>query len=716
MLRVTRRVVLLVAVVALLTAGLAGTADRPARVRGRSSGAHLTAQRPPGPLPGFLRRVAPSAIPRLSARGLHAEPACLPDRAKPEAIETAECPDDARAFGFPVTCGYVRVPLDWKHPGKLGKIRIYFELYAPERSGPAVSAILQNYGGPGSSTTANRFLAFYFFGENLDEHDLLLIDDRGRGLSTTVDCGPLQHGTAPWAEAEAECAAQLGLAASRYGTGEIAQDTDAVRDALGYDEVDYFGWSYGGADIEAYATRFGKHLRSIVLDAPVGSPFLDPLEFDRARTRGDRRLIRLECQRSPTCSADHPFPDAELAALTQSVRNHPVEGDAYDAFGNLTHVRVDEEALLNFMVDNPTANFVSTGELLAAGAALRRGDRLPLLRLGAERYFTLEGEFGDPTVFSVGAAEATACVDFQQRWDWSAPVPERQAQYRAAIRALPSWFFHPFSKKAATGDLYDFFGKQCLWWEVPTPPSPIAKPHARYPSVPTLVLSGDIDQRVPLEVTTEVARLYPEALFVPVAEAGHPALVWSTCAVRLASEFIRNLAVSDTSCAGTPDVVWPAVGRFPRLAGEARPAEVDTTGDNEIGIDERKVVTVAVAAATDALQRATVGFGPQGVGLRGGTFQKDYGDWTTWTLTLTDCAFAEDVKVSGTVLYSPSAPAWLGTGGDGSFTADLQVAGAGTEGGTLHVEGTWQARGPVGNFKVTGTLGGKSVAVLVPEA
>jgi len=234
--------------------------------------------------------------------------------------------------------------------------------------------------------------------------------------------------------------------------------------------------------------------------------------------------------------------------------------------------------------------------------------------------------------------------------------------------------------------------------------------------VPTLVLSGDIDQRVPLEVTTEVARLYPEALFVPVAEAGHPALIWSTCAVRLASEFIRNLAVSDTSCAGTPDVVWPAVGRFPRLAREARPAEVDVTGDNEIGIDERRVVTVAVAAATDALQHTVVGFTSAGAGLRGGTFQTTYGDWTTWTLELTDCAFAEDVTVTGTVEYNPSSPAWLGTTGDGSFTADLQVSGPGTEGGVLHVEGKWQVQGPVGKFKITGALGGKSVAVLVPEA
>ena len=722
MLRTTRRLVLLVAVVVLIPAGLALAADDPPTGVGSSS-SDVKAQNPKGPFPNLPGKVLPpsapglQAAPNVAARALIAGPARLPDSANKAAIELATCPDDALNYPGPVVCGYVPVPLDWSHPGKLGKIKIYFELYTPDHSARAVSVILQNYGGPGSTTTGNRWLAFYFFGGNLDEHDLLLIDDRGRGLSTTVVCDTLQYGTAPFAEAEAACAAQLGLAASRYGTGDIAQDTDAVRAALGYDKVDYFGWSYGGADIEAYATRFGKHLRSIVADAPVGTPGTDMLVFDQARIQGDRRLVRLDCQRSPTCAADHPSPDAELDLLVQSVRHHPVEGDAFDAYGNPTHVRIDEEGLLNFLVDNPAANFVNTGELLAAGSALRRGDPLPLLRLGAERHWTLEGNGGDPTNWSAGATMATACVDFAQHWNWSAPPPERQEEYEAAIRALPPWSFFPFSRVAATGILYDFFGKQCLWWERPTPASPIAPPHARYPHVPTLVLSGDIDQRVPLEITSQVARLYPGSTFIPVAEAGHPSLVWSSCAVKLASEFIRTLRVDRTICdPSTPDVVWPAVGRFPRFAHDARPAEVDVTGGNEIRIDERKVVTVAVAAATDALQHATVGFGASGVGLRGGTFEAEYGDWTTWTLTLADCAFAEDVKVSGTVAYSPSSPAWLGTMGDGSFKADLAVTGSGTKGGTLHVEGTWQVSGPVGTFKVTGTLGGKNAAVLVPEA
>ncbi len=52
-----------------------------------------------------------------------------------------------------------------------------------------------------------------------------------------------------------------------------------------------------------------------------------------------------------------------------------------------------------------------------------------------------------------------------------------------------------------------------------------------------------------------------------------------------------------------------------------------------------------------------------------------------------------------------------------AFEADLAVFGPGTAGGTLNVVGTWQAPDHrVGDFTVTGTLGGQQVAMLVPQA
>jgi len=167
----------------------------------------------------------------------------------------------------------------------------------------------------------------------------------------------------------------------------------------------------------------------------------------------------------------------------------------------------------------------------------------------------------------------------------------------------------------------------------------------------------------------------------------------------------ETLQVGDISCTQTPETVWPAVGRFPLMATNARAADVNPDGHNEIGEEERKVVTVALATALDALKRTSIGAGT-GVGLRAGTFATAIDAQGNQVMSLTDCVFAKDVIVNGAVVWMTNR----------SLTADLTVSGTGTAGGKLHVEGAWEAPGPVGNFKVSGSIGGHQVAVLVPEA
>jgi hypothetical protein len=391
-----------------------------------------------------------------------------------------------------------------------------------------------------------------------------------------------------------------------------------------------------------------------------------------------------------------------LATVIQAIRNKPLHGHAYDASGNGVEVRVDEAALLYMASWNVTGNFINVGELLAAGDALARDDPAPLLRLGAETT-PLVTDNGDPTVFSQGAHSATYCVDAQQPWDWSAPVSERKRQFAEAVENLPSDYFAPFSKSAGTS-LDVSLNTQCLWWEKPTPSSPVTPPHAIYPNVPTLVLGGDLDTILPLEEVRRVAAFFPGSTFVPVSGAGHVTLGFE-CSANLQAQFFETLQVADTTCTKTPETVWPALGRFPLRASDARPADVDPDGNNQIGDGERRVVTVAVATALDALKRSSIG-GGTGVGLRAGAFETNFDDNGNQMTTLVGCAFARDVTVNGTVLW----------GGDLSLTADLTVSGPGTAGGTLHLEGTWQAPAPVGSFKVSGMLGGREVAVLVPEA
>ena len=651
----------------------------------------------------------PLSLPSGSSVAGRANEARLRAAASPDII-WVQCPPEAQALG--ATCGTLPVPLDRQHPDG-PKINIYFELYLHTSEGPAESAILFNLGGPGGSTAYYRSPILALFAQNTDVHDFLLIDDRGRGLSEAIDCEELQHGTASFEDAEADCATQLGPADSWYGTGDIAMDTDAVRAALGYDKVDYWGGSYGGEDVTAYATRFGEHLRSIILDAPMGTPALVPFLLDGENARATAQEVRLDCLPSPTCSADHPDPDSEFAQLIQSIRNKPVWGWAHDANGTPVYVKLDEGALL-YLASFPTSTslpfgfMVSAGEILASGTSLSQGDPVPLLRLGAE-VIPWVTDFGDPTAYSQGDYVAAMCVDFHEPWEWSDTMPEREEKFANGMSKLPSDFFAPFSR-AAGSNLGVSLEKQCLWWQKPTPSSPVTLPNPTYPNVPTLVMSGDLDTLVATEEVRKVAALFPQSTFIKVEEAGHETVTWTHCAANLQSQFFETLQVGDTSCTKTPETVWPAVGRFPLIAADAHPAGVDPAGHNEIDKSERRVVTVAVATVIDALKRSNISLGNggsgNGVGLRAGTFQTSFDSTGNQTTVLSDCAFASDVMVNGTVLWRT----------DLSFVADVTVTGPGTAGGSLHIEGAFQLPGPVGTFKISGKLGGREVAALVPEA
>lgn len=676
-----KRIRILLLIISLTMTGLAAAAQiaRPSRFRSTPRNSRNLGSQSSLPLPTQESR--------------------LPATASPD-IVWVQCPAEAQSLG--ATCGRLPVPLDHRNPDEK-KIRIYFELYFHTNSSAAESAILANIGGPGLTTTGFRSLWLAMFAPNMDVHDVLLIDDRGRGMSEAIDCKALQHGLGPTFDDEvADCAAQLGDAASMYSSGDIALDTDAVRAALGYDKVDYYGGSAGGHDVTAYATRFANHLRSVILDSPYGTPEILAFSGPYYSSHASPRSVRLDCLRSPSCAVDHPNPDGELEQLIQTIKRHAVQGSAHDANGNLVPVDFDEKALLDVII-NPTGNFVSTGELLAASESLSQGDAAPLLRLGAEGVIPLVSDSGDPTIFSFGAAGGTS-VEVDVPYEWAVPPQTRLTQYAEAVADLPLDYFKPFSKTAATGEPNDAF-RGCLYWEEPTTPEPLVPPDGTYPAVPTLVLVSDIDASLPDEAASKMAALFPDSTFFIVKNAPHEPAEGNQCALSLVNNLIETLQVGDTTCLETPETVWPALGRFPLVAADARPAEIDPNGNNQIGIAERKVVTVAVATAIDALKRSTIGSG-NGVGLRAGTFQTNYGANGGQTTTLTNCVFATDVMVHGTLMW----------GSDLSFVADLTVSGTGTAGGTLHVEGTWEAPGPVGNFKISGTLGGRQAAVLVPEA
>jgi pimeloyl-ACP methyl ester carboxylesterase len=656
-------------------------------------------------LDGYGRRVA------AKAESVRATAARLPASAS-RVAEVDECPRAA----FPgAVCGHVDVPFARNNPSA-GTIAIAFELYTHTDPGPAASAILVNWGGPGAGTIVGRGSAFFLFGPNLATHDLLLIDDRGRGFSNLIDCPSLQYAVGTIIEQLDECASMLGAGVGRYGTGDVAMDTDAVRAALGYELVDYYGVSYGGADVSAYATRFPQHIRSLVLDSPWGDTPARQQEAISARTYVTSTIdvIEILCERSPSCRAERSDPAGDFASLVEHIRSDPVRGVGTSAYGDRMRVRIDPKFVIEYLM-YPWGLFMDNREIAAAAAALEHGDPVPLLRLGAEGYYPLcceppsDSPPPPPVEYSVGSYVTTFCADTEWEWDWSSPVDERLTQHAAAIAAQPAELFLPFTGAEATDST--FVGPAyCIYWPEPVGTSPIVSPNAVYPDVPTLVIGGDLDNVVPLEIAHWMAELFPASQLVEFAGAGHGAAFWHSCATALVQEFVETLTLGDTSCADTPEFKIPSVGEFPLVAAEATAAEEDPGQGNRAGAAERRVASVAVAAAKDALARAELAFFGPGEfasrGLRGGRVEFEFkgAHGANWVIHLRNVRFAEDVIVNGVVRWPPGSV----------VRADLEVSGSGTAGGELAFSTDRYLAAKY--FRVVGTLGGLHVAVRVPQS
>ena len=196
-------------------------------------------------------------------------------------------------------CGSIEVP-KYRSAPETGQLRDRLRGPAAQRPhAPSKGAIFAVEGGPGYSSTGTANAYTKLFGDLLDDHELVLVDMRGTGLSEPIDCPDLQRGTAPEWIALGECARRLGDDFEAYNTGAAADDIDAVREKLGYDEISLYGDSYGTFLSQSYAYRHPDTLTALVLDGAYPVQGENPW-YPSLIKSGNRNFVTA-CNRSPDC-------------------------------------------------------------------------------------------------------------------------------------------------------------------------------------------------------------------------------------------------------------------------------------------------------------------------------------------------------------------------------------------------------------------------------
>ncbi|MGC1379513.1 MAG: alpha/beta fold hydrolase, partial [Candidatus Baltobacteraceae bacterium] len=438
-------------------------------------------------------------------------------------------------------CGSVRVAFD--PAGRIrGTLDIALEwLPHANRAARSSGTIVAVEGGPGYPSIGSRSYYRALYRPLLQTREMLVVDNRGTGLSGAIVCHPLQRAQAMLLRDVTRCGEELGKTSDLYGTALAADDMAAVLTALRIRKADLYGDSYGTFFVQAFAGRHPERVRSLVLDGAYqvigGNPWY-PSEGPTMRS-----AFNIACARSPVCA--------------------PLQGSSLDRIDRLLAVlRTDRHgkttpADLAFVMDSAGLDPLAYRDLDAAARAYVGGDRVPFERLASEAYTEEEGSGGRARAYSQGLFVAASCSDNPQAYEMRLEPPARTIAWHRALqrkRARDPRIYAPFTIDEFLGTPLDYsYVPLCTTWPVASSGHPAGQPvppGTHFPAVPALVLNGDLDTTTTPAEGAKAAALFPRATHVIVANTGHVTAIddFYGCASGIVRRFTESGQI-DSACA-----------------------------------------------------------------------------------------------------------------------------------------------------------------------
>jgi pimeloyl-ACP methyl ester carboxylesterase len=261
-------------------------------------------------------------------------------------IEALEECFSAPAEGVEVSvdydCGYVVVP-EFYHSESTRELKVPFIRFNSGK-GTAVSPVIVHPGGPGGSQLNETVFAIneLMFGKVIPDRDVIFMDPRGTELSDTfLDCPAIYSiswklyeqgldeaaSTSLFTETLQKCMDDFksqGVNLDAYNSLELAGDVNSLRKALGYQQIIYYGMSYGSQLGQHIMRDYPAILEAVILD---GANPLSRKSWIEDRALDDQwgidNLVK-RCEADTKCMQAYPDIIATLDAAFQPFENGPV--------------------------------------------------------------------------------------------------------------------------------------------------------------------------------------------------------------------------------------------------------------------------------------------------------------------------------------------------------------------------------------------------------
>ncbi len=420
---------------------------------------------------------------------------------------------------FDAKCGTLTVPEDRANPsGRQIDLNIAF--FPAINREPEPDPLFLLAGGPGQSAI-EAFPAMLGLLFNIhQDRDIVLIDQRGTGKSSPLQCLSPEDEALDDEQALAKlksCPVTLDADPRLYTTEIAMTDLDEIRTALGYQIINLYGASYGTRAALTYLRMFPQHVRTVTLDAVVDPGFV--MFMDTAldgQSALDQLFIR--CETDEACKATFPgfrneF-DGLLARLDESspeiIIPHPITNKPLD----LTVTR----RLITSMVFNTlyAPELVATLPL-SIHEAYANENYIPLI----SQAFLVDAGLYDGMFYAVTCTEDAPMISAAE----------------AAQR----------SKQSVFGDRTVDFVAVCASWEKGSVSSEFREPVTS--NAPVLILSGGADPITPPWHAEKVADSLTNELHLVFPNMGHGNLS-NLCSSEIFEKFVETASIQnlDTTC------------------------------------------------------------------------------------------------------------------------------------------------------------------------
>ena len=437
-------------------------------------------------------------------------------------------------------CGYVIVPERHTKPDG-PTIRLPVAVLPARGGSSEAPPLFVVQGGPGGSA----FEIFPFILPNsviAQKRDIVMINQRGTDYGEPeLECHesfdalpelailPLEEGLDLSLEQVKTCKDRLvseGIDLGAYNSVENANDLEAIRQVLGYEQYDFYGVSYGTLLGLHLLREHPENLRSVILDGVVPAQINFIAELPANTSRIFEELFQF-CSQDPECQKDYPGLEARLVRLLQQLDDDPAILRLKDPdTGKVIKSRLDGDSFLDllyqsFYMDHPYAIFP---RIIADTAA---GDYLFLEELGALMAF--DRSFNEGMYYSVVCSEEIPLDSGKISFDGLKPYVSRTAGIQS-----------------------QYYQDVCKIWDVEALP-----PYVNQPVVsdkPVLLLSGQFDPITPPSFASLTAETLPNSYNIVDPYGSHGVAFDDECLNQIILAFLDDPSTEpDASCLDSVD-------------------------------------------------------------------------------------------------------------------------------------------------------------------